>query len=281
MKKLKKIKKTKKIFIFFISSVLFVSIIMMGYLVYKNRDTLLPMYYVITNQTDILEQKKLDTDRRALEAIKEFGIENVRPLTDDETEMLNSGEITEEEAVNIVLGRTDENTQSDEDAQSDGSTSSGESSSLSGNNNKPGGNLQSNGAKPSNPKPEQDTGIPDEAKAKNEEIAQLIGRMYVLKAKFTSDLADVEKWVNDQYWIYTLEYGEGNVPSSIKTKIGKRAYEKATALEVECDTEVNNILSRITTLLTETGQSTKVVDEIKAAYENEKMLAKSYYMDQI
>ena len=80
MKKVKKMKKANVI----ILVILFVFIVATGIFVYKQRDTLLPMYYVITNQTYKLEQKKLDTDQRALDAIKEFGIEDVRPLTDDE-----------------------------------------------------------------------------------------------------------------------------------------------------------------------------------------------------
>ena len=251
MKKVKKMKKANVI----ILVILFVFIVATGIFVYKQRDTLLPMYYVITNQTYKLEQKKLDTDQRALDAIKEFGIEDVRPLTDDEAKKLNEGEISEEEAVDIILGRTEEDKQT-------GKNPSDVPSSLT--------------------TPEPDISSSEEYKAKNEEIAQLIGKMYVLKAKFSNDLADIEKWVSEKYVFYYKEYGGSeNIPSSVKTKVGKQAYAKAIELEAECDSQVNNILSRITTLLKETGQSTKIVDEIREAYENEKMLAKSYYMSKI
>ena len=62
--------------------------------------------------------------------------------------------------------------------------------------------------------------------------------------------------------------------------MGKRAYEKALALEDECDVKVNDILSKVKVLLKETKQSTVIVDEIKASYENEKSKAISYYMSQ-
>ena len=104
---------------------------------------------------------------------------------------------------------------------------------------------------------------------------------YVLKAKFSSDLKGIEDWVNAKYRELTKEYGEGNIPYSVKTKVGKAAYNDALELEANCDAEVEEILTELTTLLEETGQSTTVVDEIRAAYENEKMLAKSYYMDQV
>ena len=207
------------------------------------------IYYKYTNQMDVLEQNKQDTDKKALDTMKEFGVETVRPLTDEETEQLNSGEITEEEAVDIILGKLD--------AEPEESTTTGEQSNTTS------------------------TSTNDVNKEKNEEIARLIGEMYVLKAKFSSDLKGIEDWVNSKYREYTKEYGEGNIPYSVKAKVGRKAYNDALALEADCDAKVENILSKITVLLQETGQSTNVVDEIRASYENEKMLAKSYYMDQV
>ena len=105
--------------------------------------------------------------------------------------------------------------------------------------------------------------------------------MYVLKAKFSNDLKAIEDWVNQKYVEYSREYGSGNIPYSVKAKVGKKAYNDALALEEDCDEKVEEILTKITTLLEETGQSTNIVSEIRAAYENEKMLAKSYYMEQV
>lgn len=255
MKRLRNIKKRTII----ILVILFVFIITAGVLAYKNRNTIQAIYYVATKQTAHLEQKKLDTDQKAVDAIKEFGIEDVRSLTEEETKKLSNGEITEQQAVDIVLGKPEEPAVTADSGENSGNT----------------------GEQQPEPAPVPDAVVSDETKAKNDEIAQLIGEMYVLKAKFSGDLSAIESWVKGEYWVYTLQYGEGNVPSSIKMKIGREAYAKATALEVDCDSKVNAILSRITTLLTETGQSTKLVDEIRAAYDNEKMLAKSYYMSQI
>lgn len=248
--------------------VLFVFIVTIGVLVYRNRNTLFAVYYTATNQGSKLEKMKLDTDKRALEAIKEFGIKDVRPLSEEEEEQLRKGEITEEEAVDLVLGKKDSKTEA-----TSGSAESASSST--------GGKESSSTAKTELPTATDSGSTTDPNKEKNEEIAELIGELYVLKAKFSNDLSNVEAWVSEKYLLYTSEYGEGKIPSSIKTKVGKEAYAKATALETECDTKVNNILTRITTLLKETGQSTSVVDEIKAAYDNEKMLAKSYYMSLI
>ncbi|MBR5518912.1 MAG: hypothetical protein IKV86_07810 [Clostridia bacterium] len=249
---MKRLKNTKirSIIVLVILFALLICIVWAGLFVYKNRNSILAIYYTYTNQLNVLEQNKQNTDERALQAIKEFGIESVRPLTEEETEQLNSGEITEEEAVDLVLGK-------------------GENAEGTGNSNAEEGKETSS---------ETTTNINPE---KNEEIARLIGEMYVLKAKFSSDLKGIEDWVNSKYMELTKEYGEGNIPYSVKTKVGKTAYNNALNLEAECDAKVEVILTRLTALLKETGQSTNVVSEIRAAYENEKMLAKSYYMDQV
>lgn len=258
---MKKSKNTRirTIIVLVILFVLLICIVAAGFFVYKNHNSIMAVYYMYTNKLGDLEQNKLQTDEKALEAIKDYGIETVRPLSDEEADRLNAGELTEEEAVDLILGRGEE-TESTETEETGASAENTE-----------------NTAPSTSPTPAES----EEISAKKEEIAQLIAQMYVLKAKFTDELAAIEKWVEDQYWIYTKEYGEGNVPYSVKAKIGKLAYSKALALETECDNKVNDILSRLTTLLQETGQSTNIVSEIKAAYDNEKMLAKSYYMDQI
>ncbi len=245
---MKRLKNTKirSIIVLVILFALLICIVWAGLFVYKNRNSILAVYYTSTGRLGVLEQNKQNTDERAMQAIKDFGIETVRPLTEEETEQLNSGEITEEEAVDLILGKTDTET-------SDGGGTTTESSTVT----------------------------TDANSEKNDEIAKLIGEVYVLKAKFTSDLESIEDWVNEKYREYTKEYGEGNIPYSVKAKVGKKAYNDALALEAECDAKMEEILTKLTTLLEETGQSTAVVTEIRAAYENEKLLAKSYYMDQV
>ena len=169
----------------------------------------------------------------------------------EETQKLNSGELTEEEAIKIILG------QNEEDDKNTGSNNS--------NNGGQGANTSSNS---------KDQALEQEIKKKNDEIASLIGKMYVLKAKFNSELSAVESWVNSEWRKLYDEYGE-EIPSGEKVKVGKAAYSKALALEADCDSQVKQILDRVRVLLKETNQSTDRVNQIQEAYDNEKMVAKS------
>ena len=245
---MKRLKNTKirSIIVLVILFALLICMISAGIFIYKNRNSIMALYYTYTNKVDVLEQSKQNTDEKAMDAIKEFGVETVRPLTEEEEKKLNSGEISEEDAVDLILGK--DNVQESTEEKST----------------------------------ETSSGVANDANTeKNEEIAKLIGEMYVLKSKFSGDLKGIEDWVNSKYREYTKEYGKGNIPYSVKAKVGKKAYNDALALEAKCDTKVEEILARITVLLKETGQNTNIVNEIRAAYENEKMLAKSYYMDQV
>ena len=236
--------------------ILFIIIVIAGISIYKNWNTISAIYYFATDKGEELEQKKLDTDEKALNAIKDYGIENVRPLNEEETKKLNSGELTEEEAIKIVLGQKDESTDTENTAQSE-TSKDGKNTTVPG---------TSNGL------------TSEELKQKNTEIAELIGKMYVLKAKFTNELAAVEDWVGSEYRKLTEEEKQS---TSVKMKIGKEAYAKALALEESCDTQVADIIERLKVLLEETGQNTSLVTEIQAAYDNEKMVAKSFYMSKI
>ncbi len=224
-------------------------IISAGLVACKYYDYISMFYKAATTSSEKLQESKQEADQRAMEAIKEYGIETVRPLTEEETEKLNNGELTEEEAVNIVLGRLD-----------------GEVSTQNNNSSVQGTSANDNGL--------------SEAvlKEKNAEIAQLIGKVYVLKAKFTNELDAVEKWVHSEYNKLTKEEKKS---TSAKVKIGKEAYSRALALEADCDIQMEEILDRLTVLLEETGQSTTLVGEIRTAYENEKTVKISYYMDKI
>lgn len=261
-------KKRNKILLI-ILSILVVIAVVIGVLAYINRDMISTMYYVMTTDKQQIEQEKEYTDERALEAVKDFGVETINPLTEEQAEKLKNGELSEEEAIDIVLGKTEET--------SEGTSSNGSSSE------KPNGSsTTSQGTKDSATNKDNNkvqSAQSEELKKKNEEISRLIGELYVLKAEFSGELSAIENWVNDQYWKYTQEY-DGNIPSSVKVKIGRKAYADALALEDSCDVEFYAILDRIEVLLKETGQSTTLVSEMRAAYDSEKKAAISYYMDQ-
>ena len=275
--------KKKKIVLLIILILVAIIVSVASIFVVKNWNKLYAAYYALTGRSDELEQKYQESEEKLKESIKDLGIETIRPLTEEESDKLNNGEISQDEAIDLILGRNEENTAEKTD-ESDGgdnkeATTSGNNEKTNSDKNTNTGSTAGDKTKPATETKKEE--LSPEYKEKNEEISRLIGELYVLKSQFSADLTEIENWVNEQYMNFCEEYGGAeNIPSSVKTKVGKRAYEKALALEDECDVKVNEILSKVKVLLKETNQSTAVVDEIKASYDNEKSVAISYYMSQ-
>ena len=101
---MKRLKNTniRSIIVLVILFALLICMISAGIFIYKNRNSIMALYYTYTNKVDVLEQSKQNTDEKAMDAIKEFGVETVRPLTEEEEKKLNSGEISEEDAVFLL-----------------------------------------------------------------------------------------------------------------------------------------------------------------------------------
>lgn len=252
--------KKKNIILLIVLLLVAIIIFAVSIFVVNNWNKISTAYYVLTGRGAELEEKYEKNEEKLQESMKDLGVETIRPLTEEESNKLNSGEMSKEEAIDLILGRneqTQENT-TDNAVIDKPNDEKGKNSVDDGNNEKT-----------------------SEYKKKNEEISQLLGELYVLKSQFSAELSEIEDWVNKQYGILCDEYdGSENIPSSVKTKVGKKAYEKALALEDECDKKVEEILSRVKVLLKETNQSITIVDEIRASYENEKSKAISYYMSQ-
>lgn len=244
----------KKRYVFLI--ILALIVVVIGIFAYTNRGNISAVIHGLTVTEEQRLQQKQETDKKTEEAVKQLGVEEIRPLTEEEAEKLSKGELTEEEAIEIIIGK--ENT----DAPVKDDTPSG----------------QKKPTETKTPEKPAKTDNSQKIAEANNRIAKLVGKMYVLKSQFTGELKSIEKWVSSEYKKLTKEEKKS---IAVKTKIGKEAVSKATALEKSCDAQVEAILSEISTLLKESGQKTDLVKQIRQAYEEEKQLTKSYYVSKI
>ena len=63
-----------------------------------------------------------------------------------------------------------------------------------------------------------------------------------------------------------------------KKELLNEVYPRASALEKDCDTQMNDLLGKLTKLLKESGEGTGLVDQIRESYYNEKSLKKAHYL---
>jgi len=207
---------------------------------------------------DDLNTKIAENNALVDEAISKIPEISIRPLTDEERRMLQEGIISEEDAMDILLGDPGTSPPPQNENQTDD----------------PGGPddlpAPTEEHKDVSPAPSQ-----DDRKAKYARIAELIAGIYVMRDSYISKLENIKTAALTEY---------NALPENERTESKKRALmlqciSQASKLEAESDEKMDGILSELSSLLKEVGGDMSIVSDIKAAYAEEKALKKAYYMN--
>lgn len=230
-----------------ILSIVALFLVLITFAVVYNYDLIIAVKDGIFETKENLDIKKEENAKKEQEALKEAGVENVRPLTEEEKKEFTEGNITEEEVINIITGKT-----TVEEVKQNKNDSKGQVS---------------------NPKPPAKDNKENET---NEKIAELVGQIYVIEAKFTSELTALERWALSQFeHLPTVEEKKAK-----KKELMAYGFPKLSALEKECDTQVSKVLKELESVLKSAGQSTELCRQIEDAYYEKKQITKSYYINE-
>lgn len=194
-------------------------------------------------------------------------------FTDEEEAAIASGEITKEEAKKILKGKTTleelrekkKPTESDDKKKPDSQNSETTST-------KPTEPEKNDSSKePADKEPEK----PPQEDKMTKEVSDIVAELYVIQADFINKLETIGQ---QMYYEYTeiTNYDRSQISSIIDKNlptVGK--------LERECDTKINNLLTKLEEALKDGGGDLSLVDEIRNYYYEEKSLKKTYYFDQI
>lgn len=218
-------------------------------LCFWQRDNLAALKLSLSTSRDDLALMLTDNLQKVDEAVKKVDGIVVRDLTDEEKDALRNNEISRDE---LLLRLTD------------------------------GLPVPGSGAGPepaASPSPEGEAGAEQPPAAETadpnaEKLSQLLAEIYLMKAEYTA-------WLEDKYDEAIAEYtalDESARTTAAKYNIGMRYMSEALEKETECDERMAELEDEIRALLKEMGQDTSLVDDIKAAYEEEKALKKAYYL---
>ncbi len=250
--------------------ILLVLVIAAGIVLYLHWDNIMALRLGLASSDTDIQQMIEDNQKAISEALKAYPQTNVRDLNEEEKNALAAGEITEEDAVELVLGNKElkrENGKAvvvDKPADAAQAEANGEGA-------QGGENAQQttpDGTAAENP------GASSQ-KTVDTQISELVAKMYVLKSGFSSQLQSLESSVKSEY--LALPAGERNNVS--KLRIASSAYDRALSLEAECDQKVEEVVSQLRTLLKDNQRDTSLADEIMRAYANEKQITKAYYVN--
>lgn len=235
----------KKRYIFL--CVLAIFIIIAGIVAWMNFDNIKAIYKATQYNTEEIETQMVENEKKNTEILEKYNQTNIKPLSEEESEKLTKGELTEEEAINLVLGKTQQEQPT-----------------------KPAETNQSQ--KPEEPVKEEQPAMSVEDE---EKLGALVAKIYVLKGKYNQLIADENYSAASDFY---------SLPKEQQTKDKK--YERGLTfmrnvlnLQSQCDAEMEIIFTEMTDLLTKNNMSLELVDEIRKAYEEEKELKKAYFVN--
>ncbi len=235
----------------------------------------------ITNDTDSIKDQLDATKKQFDDAVKDAtGTE----LSDEVKAALESGKYTEEEMALIISGvpieEIDRRKELEKESEIKDEIKDKESEAetdkpIQNEEKEPEQNIDLQPAVPpvsqEEQKPEVEIPVPEVT----DDTAAIIAKMYIIKNKFMKLLENIEVDILNEYISYPKE--ERN-PSLRKSIAGKHISTVAS-LEIQCDNEVEAVLTELKTKLSALRKDQTIINTIRKAYADEKSLKKAYYMD--
>ncbi len=243
---------------------LLVAIALIVALCFWQRNNIKALYLFMTNDKAGVEQI-IENNRKDLEdKIKEYGEDMPRNFTPEEEEKIASGEITVDEAVELLLGE-------------EPSVEENEGTLIEENEEPSADVPEENKTSAVNEENSDKADSKDKAKEKNpgsDIIKRYTAKFYSLKAYYLGQLGSIESQAKSDYSALTKEQKK----SLSKASFASKYINYALSLESECDSQVESLLAEMKTELTEAGADISVIGVIRQAYNSEKAAKKADYM---
>lgn len=209
-------------------------------------------------------KNQMETSKEKVqEALEQYEIEGIRDLTVEEEEQLMKGEISIEEALDLIMNRDSESAIKEEEE----STKK---------------NVLENTEVTTTPTSSAGSKVPisstgtDKPEA-GQIVEKYVEKMYTLQATFLSELGAIEAKARAVF--AQLPEEERNL--STAQKLAPSFINEGLALESKCDSQVSAILSEFEAELKEAGADTTIVKNMREAYQTQKRLKKAYYLSAI
>lgn len=225
--------------------VLFLLIVGVIALIIYQKDNIDAVFNSIKYSKEDIQQQIDDSKNNVKDTLKEYNIDNLRDFTFEEEEQIRRGEITYEEALKKIM---EESGVADKLTVASGGNS---------NNQSPNASSSANA-------------IPDvKANSNNAQdiVAEYAVKMYGLKAYYLGQIGNLVDSAKADY------KAKGSLKSIASDYLGR-----AASLEGEADSAVDALLNELKGKLEGLNADTSVIKTMKNAYENEKVLKKSYYL---
>lgn len=278
-------KKHKLLFI-----ILLLLSIIISVTVYWQFGNIKALYYSFRYSSDQIDDMDSDNQKILDSVLKENPSINIRPTTDAEDKLHGEGLITDDELKSLIMGQTTvadifgQDVMLNDDKKlilPDGTAFTKDAAEqmreerkkqISENNvnrNDSSKGQQSDANQTDN---SANNGNSSNKSDADDKASAYVAQMYVLRSNFCSRL--------DSIYSQAVSYYNGiSGEKPDKASVAKKFYSSASALEKECDAEVETILSELKSTLESSGQDTSMVSKIREYYNNEKSIKKAQYIN--
>ena len=232
-----------------------------GVVAYSQRGNIEALTYVKKYSSEERQKMLEDNEKDIIDILERLPEVKVQPLDEKAEKMLREGKLSQEDAVLIITGRAQAE---DFDFLENGVAVD-----------KSGDKTVQNASGKANSTPETNVSNGESTEGQTQpayehekpsEMESLVAQIYILRADFSGRLDSLVSQAKAEY-----------IANKDKNKAGiaGKYYRKATDLETLCDSQMEEILSKIDTEIKRTGGAIEIVSDIRSAYENEKSIKKA------
>ena len=212
------------------------------------------LYKGMTHSSEEISSMQAENDKKTNELLNELAVETMRDLTDEERKKLASGELSASDAISLIQGLMPPLDIEITAGTAAEVTSGGEKAEVT------------TAAKPVT-KPEP---IPSEREIQlRNRISEIIAEIYLLRATYLNKIDDLIASTKQEY--NALPKEQKNLQGKMRL-IEKSLIPKGNALEKECDTSMNVLLTELRSILKELKMGTDIITEIQNTYREQKDL---------
>lgn len=226
-----------------------------GAVAYWQRNNVDALLKATRYSADEIEEKRKENQQKVQEKVDAQPALTVRDLTEEERQALREGSITQEELTEKLVEAVK--------PQPTPATSA------------PAQTPVSSAPAETPPSAEQPAAL--EPTRWEKDLSALIARVYVLREEYTIALDNMQSEAKAEYRAMAAE-------ERTKTALMKfaRGYvTRALELEKECDAQMDDVVSRMETIIRENKGDMTLVDTVVETYASEKSLKKAWYMAEL
>ena len=237
-------RKKKLKFGYFLLIVIAIMLLLLAGFVYSQHQNIKAIYGAATSSAGEIKQQQENNEQRTRDILSGLTDMDIRELPEDMRLKLKNGEISEEEALNIILGA--------ENPASSKENNSSESDNVKND---------------TNSKDVNDSLNTSTSVGRKEEI---IAKIYLLRAEYLNKIDALI--ASGKATISSIPKEEFTL--SKKMSVLNMYKSKGSALESDCDSRMEGLLSELRDELENLGESTDVVSDIRTVYNEQKHLKK-------